>query len=177
MMGKVYREFSRQKYNKYKHQFPKMRESEIVTKIIKEWDALGTVAKGHLQKIYEKNKVLTLEDISSSEQIMKSELLKKEEIRKLAKSGKQSSSQQPAVTKIFPQPSGSKPQSDSDFNRDSNQRDDSKAVESSSPKLVISKTKKIVKTDYITFYKQKYEKLHEEHPRWTSRQISSIIKL
>jgi hypothetical protein len=83
-MGKVYREFSRQKYNKYKHQFPKMRESEIVTKIIREWDALGTTAKGHLQKIYETNKVLTLEDISSSEQIMKSELLKKAEIRKSA---------------------------------------------------------------------------------------------
>jgi hypothetical protein len=27
MMGKIYREFSRQKYNKYRHQFPKMRES------------------------------------------------------------------------------------------------------------------------------------------------------
>ena len=175
-MGKVYREFSRQKYNKYKHQFPKMRESEIVTKIIKEWDALGTTAKGHLQKIYEKNKVLTLEDISSSEQIMKSELLKKAEIRKSATQAKQSSSQRQAPTKIFPEPSGSKPLSDSDFNRDSNQRDDSKGVESSSPKLLV-KTKKIAKTDYIAFYKQRYERLHTEHPRWTSRQISSIIKL
>jgi hypothetical protein len=27
IMGKVYREFSRQKYNKYKAQFPKLRES------------------------------------------------------------------------------------------------------------------------------------------------------
>jgi hypothetical protein len=25
VMGKIYREFSRQKYNKYKHQYPKMR--------------------------------------------------------------------------------------------------------------------------------------------------------
>ena len=39
-MGKLYREFSRQKYSKYKHQFPKMRESEIVSKIIHEWDAM-----------------------------------------------------------------------------------------------------------------------------------------
>jgi len=45
MMGKVYREFSRQKYNKYKHQFPKMRESEIVSKIIKEWDILDNDGK------------------------------------------------------------------------------------------------------------------------------------
>ncbi len=34
-MGKLYREFSRQRYNKYKHQFPRMRESEVVAKIIK----------------------------------------------------------------------------------------------------------------------------------------------
>ena len=33
--SKVYMEFSRQKYNKYKAQFPKLRESEIVAKIIK----------------------------------------------------------------------------------------------------------------------------------------------
>lgn len=51
-MSKVYREFSRQKYNKYKHQFPKMRESEIVSKIIKEWDSLDLVAKNNLKKIY-----------------------------------------------------------------------------------------------------------------------------
>ena len=45
MTGRVYREFSRQKYNKYKHQYPKMRESEIVSKIIREWDALSTQAR------------------------------------------------------------------------------------------------------------------------------------
>jgi hypothetical protein len=26
-LGKVYKEFSRQKYNKYKHQYPRMREN------------------------------------------------------------------------------------------------------------------------------------------------------
>jgi hypothetical protein len=39
-LAKLYREFSRQKYNKYRHQFPRMRESELVSKIIKEWEAL-----------------------------------------------------------------------------------------------------------------------------------------
>lgn len=58
-MGKVYREFSRQKYNKYKSQFPKLRESEIVSKIIKEWDALDSPAKESLQKAYEKKNYLT----------------------------------------------------------------------------------------------------------------------
>jgi regulator of replication initiation timing len=177
-MGKVYREFSRQKYNKYKHQFPKMRESEIVSKIIKEWDALGNVAKGHLQKIYEKNKVLTLEDISSSEQLMKSELQKKEAARKSAQKTHKSTSEPIPVTKIFPQTTTAKHESDSDFNRDSHKDESNRGVESSSPKLVVvEKTKKIVKIDYISFYKQKYERLHAQHPRWTPKQISGIIKL
>lgn len=183
MMGKVYREFSRQKYNKYKHQFPKMRESEIVSKIIKEWDTLNSTAKEHLQKIYEKNKCLTLEDISSSEQLMKSELQKKEaqmSARRSAEEIHKSSSHQVSATKIFPPISGSKPQSDSEYNRDSKSKDDSKVVESSSPKLIVAKTKKILKrssSDYISFYKLRYAKLHSTHPRWTSKQISSIIKL
>ena len=40
-LSKLYKEFSRQKYNKYKHQFPRMRESELVAKIIKEWEAMN----------------------------------------------------------------------------------------------------------------------------------------
>lgn len=186
-MGKVYREFSRQKYNKYKHQFPKMRESEIVSKIIKEWDALNNTAKDNLQKIYEKNKCLTLEDISSSEQLMKSELQKKEaqkSAKRAADELQKSSTPQISATKIFPPPTGTKvAQSDSEYNRDSKSKDDSKLAESSSPKLVISKTKKIEKptapttSDYITFYRIRYAKLHSQHPRWTPKQISSIIKL
>ena len=39
-LAKLYREFSRQKYNKYRHQFPRMRETELVSKIIKEWEGL-----------------------------------------------------------------------------------------------------------------------------------------
>lgn len=51
-MGRVYREFSRQKYNKYKHQFPRMRESELVNKIIKEWESLDTPKKQELGDRY-----------------------------------------------------------------------------------------------------------------------------
>lgn len=57
-MHQVYREFSRQKYNKYKHQYPKMRESEIVSKIIREWDSLGTEGKEKLHRLYENNKFI-----------------------------------------------------------------------------------------------------------------------
>ena len=37
VIGSVYRQFSRERYNRYKRQFPRMRESEVVAKIIKEW--------------------------------------------------------------------------------------------------------------------------------------------
>lgn len=77
-MGKVYREFSRQKYTKYKAQFPKLRESEIVSKIIKEWDSLDNKAKDNLQRIYEEKNYLTNEDISSSEALVKADLASKE---------------------------------------------------------------------------------------------------
>lgn len=51
-LAKLYREFSRQKYNKYRHQFPRMRESELVSKIIKEWEALSLNEKQDLYNTY-----------------------------------------------------------------------------------------------------------------------------
>lgn len=183
MIAKVYREFSRQKYNKYKRQFPKMKESEIVSKIIKEWDALNGVAKDHLQKIYEKNKCLTLEDISSSEQLMKTELKKKEEQLKAKRdesTALKSASHPASATKMFPPQTTSKPDSESEYPRESKEKDDSRPVDSSSPKLIIGKSKKILKKssqDYINFYRLRYNKLHSQHIRWTPKQISSIIKL
>jgi hypothetical protein len=179
-MGKVYREFSRQKYNKYKHQFPKMRESEVVSKILKEWDALNQTAKDNLKTIYQKNKCLTLEDISSSEQMMKAELEKKAALDAAKRSAQleaQKSSSKQLNSASYPP--ASKPQSDSDFNRDSERKDDSRPIDSSSPKIIIDKTKKIqkVEIDYIAFYKARYTQLHAKHDRWTPKQISTIIKL
>jgi hypothetical protein len=72
-MGLVYREFSRQKYNKYKHQYPKMRESEIVNKIIREWGTLDPASKSRLKKVYCQNRSLPNEDLSESEAIKKIE--------------------------------------------------------------------------------------------------------
>lgn len=57
-MGQVYREFSRQKYNKYKHQFPRMRESELVNKIIKEWEGLDNPMKQQLNERYHQLKFI-----------------------------------------------------------------------------------------------------------------------
>lgn len=98
--------------------------------------------------------------------------------RRSAQEAAKSRSKDIPVTKIFPPPGQSKPQSDSDYNKDSNQKDDSKPVDSSSPKLIVGKTKQIKKAkDYITFYRETYNRLHKQHPRWTSIQISSIVKL
>lgn len=43
--AKVYREFTRVKFTKYKLQFPRIRQSQIVAKIIKEWEAMDENAK------------------------------------------------------------------------------------------------------------------------------------
>lgn len=51
MKDKVLWEFSRQKYKNYKHQFPKMRENQIVSKISKKWDTLNNTAKDKLHKV------------------------------------------------------------------------------------------------------------------------------
>lgn len=49
-LNSAYREFSRQRYNKYRHQFPSMREPDIILMIIREWEALGTPKKKSLSE-------------------------------------------------------------------------------------------------------------------------------
>ena len=180
VMGKVYRQFSRQKYLKYKAQFSKMRQSQIVSKIIKEWDALNQKAKDNLLKLYEEKNYLTNQDISSSEALVKSELQKKDKHQTVeTKFG--GGVQQVSLTRIYPPPGPTKTvRSDSDFNRGSEQKDDSRN-ESDSVKVINAKRKTINKDysniNYPTFYKQTYKRLHEQHKRWTSTQITSIIRL
>lgn len=179
VMGKVYREFSRQKYNKYKAQFPKLRESEIVSKIIKEWDSLDNVAKNNLQVIYEKKNYLTNEDISSSEALAKADLASKEARFAAERASRKVPKTTFSATKYH---SNVKPASrdGSDFNRGSEQKDDSRLGDSSSPQVLVQKTRpilKVSKEDYVSFYKYHYKKLKGEHKRWTTTQITSVIKL
>ena len=45
---------------------------------------------------------------------------------------------------------------------------------------MVQKTRPILKAsqeDYVGFYKYHYKKLKEEHKRWTTTQITSVIKL
>jgi hypothetical protein len=65
-LGKLYKEFSRQKYQKYKHQFPRMRESELVSKIIKEWESLSNQEKLRLYQSYSDNQELPEDGSDSS---------------------------------------------------------------------------------------------------------------
>lgn len=67
----------------------------------------------------------------------------------------------------------------SDFNKGSEKHDDSRLGESSSPQVVV-KSKAIVKqskSEYVSFFKYHYTKLKGEHKRWSTQQISSVIKL
>lgn len=67
-LARLYREFSRQKYNKYRHQFPRMRESELVSKIIKEWEALTPKEKEALYETYMSEKHISEDKSESSEE-------------------------------------------------------------------------------------------------------------
>lgn len=65
--GKIYREFTRIKFKKYKLQFPRMRDSEIITKIIREWEALNEEEKLNLESQFvERSGSKFLEDEGSS---------------------------------------------------------------------------------------------------------------
>lgn len=66
-LAKLYREFSRQKYSKYRHQFPRMRESELVSKIIKEWEGLSGQEKETLFANYTAEKHISEDKSESSE--------------------------------------------------------------------------------------------------------------
>lgn len=142
-MGKVYREFSRQKYNKYKTQFPKLRESDIVGKIIKEWDALDQVAKDNLRKTFESKNYLTNEDISSSEALVRGDVASKElkiAAEKAAKRPIKSSRNEPTRFHTNVRPSSR----DVSEAKGSEQKDDSRLGESSSLQI-LQKTKPISK--------------------------------
>jgi hypothetical protein len=176
-MGKVYREFSRQKYNKYKAQFPKLRESEIVSKIIKEWDALDSPAKDNLQKAYEKKNYLTNEDISSSEALMKADLASKEARNAAEKAAKRPKTSKFSSTRIH---SNVRAASREGSDVRGSEHHDSRFGESSSLQ-VLQKTKPIGKhhtqSDYITFFKHHYKNLASQHKRWTTTQITKVIRL
>jgi|JI6StandDraft_1071083.scaffolds.fasta_scaffold11089_1 hypothetical protein len=53
-LSKVYTEFSRQQFNKYKLKFPKLKESEITKKVWREWEEMDEATKQGLLETYQK---------------------------------------------------------------------------------------------------------------------------
>jgi hypothetical protein len=140
---------------------------------------LDNKAKENLQKIYEEKKFLTSEDISSSEALKKARHSNIASLVAAERSAKKQTT--PAAFSATKMHSNIRQveRDGSDFNRGSEAKDDSRLVESSSPAVFI-KTKQIAKpsqSDYISFFKTYYRNLGKEHPRWTTQQISSVIKL
>ncbi len=64
--GKVYREFSRQRNEHYRSRFPRMKESEIISKVIADWEAMNPSARTNLQKDYVERKFISLSSSSKS---------------------------------------------------------------------------------------------------------------
>lgn len=66
-LSKIYREFTRIKFQKYRLQYPKVRESELISKILKEWEAMDEESKFNMGKEFvERTGKGFLEDPSSS---------------------------------------------------------------------------------------------------------------
>lgn len=175
-MGKVYREFSRQMYNKFKHQFPKMRESEIVRKIIKDWEGLSYLQKEALNDRYAATNSLKDEEMGSP-------YVKKS--YQISDTGAKTASPMPNKnfkTNVFPPLFPAKPEydNDSDYNRYSERPSEDQKSDRSSYSVALHKKalSPISKKErYSNFYKYHYSKLAQEHPKWTSREISHIVKL
>lgn len=171
-----------------------MRESELVSKIIKEWEAFGVREKEDLYRTYITEKHISDEKSESSENKRpspgSSKSKKKKAQAQSASKGLVVSSGTPSKrgVRVFIESSSSKKEKaqseSSDFARDGVKKD-FEISESDSKELgvKVGKRKRIVKqdklprTEYLKFFKFYYEKLTGEHRRWSANQISTIIKL
>ena len=171
-----------------------MRESELVSKIIKEWEAFGVREKEDLYRTYITEKHISDEKSESSDNKRPSPGSSKSKKKKAqAQSGSKGlavSSGTPSKrgVRVFIESSSSKKEKaqseSSDFARDGVKKD-FEISESDSKELgvKVGKRKRIVKqdklprTEYLKFFKFYYEKLSGEHRRWSANQISTIIKL
>lgn len=133
-LAKLYREFSRQKYNKYRHQFPRMRESELVSKIIKEWEALSLGEKQDLYNTYTAEKHISDDKSESSEKKespgSSKEKKKKSQSKSVSKGPRLESSETPSKksgVRVYVKSSSSKKEKEqsesSDFARDAVKKD------------------------------------------------------
>lgn len=178
-LGTTYREFSRQRYNKYRHQYPKMRESEIVVRIIKEWENMDTPKKKNLYERYEASKSIKDDDNRS---VFSTAHKTAQKTARLSPTP-YSKTHLPKAT-IYPPlfPYKKDEEMDSDFNRNSDRQSEDLQSNRSSYSIIVREQGEgsFVSNrnyHYIQFYKYNYARLMHEHPRWSAVQISQIIKL
>jgi hypothetical protein len=65
VIGKVYQEFSKQRSDYYKSKFPRMKETEIISKTIADWEAMGNSDRNELAKSYTERKFIKEKSSSS----------------------------------------------------------------------------------------------------------------
>lgn len=51
-INQIYREFSRQQFNKYRYKYPKMKESDITKKVLAEWEQMDDKKRRELEDYY-----------------------------------------------------------------------------------------------------------------------------
>mgnify|MGYP000850320143 CR=1 FL=1 len=181
-----------------------MRESELVNKIIKEWEGLTPQEKKDLFKSYTSEKHISEDKSESSEKGPSPDSSKSKKKQQQASSSREginysgstpskakaaSSPAKKAPVQLYIRSSSSKKEKEqsesSDFAREGVKKD-FEISESSSKEIgkkVGAKRKRITKdvqapkTEYLKFFKFYYDKLSGEHTRWSSSQITTIIKL
>ena len=152
-LGNAYRNFSRERYNTLKQQHSRLRESDIVSKVIKEWDAMSNAQKEmFLNNSNQRMVALNVEPLSTpSKDALGKSNLKSTGLKMMDKEGSELSIDNIEVKEF-------------DLSVDSSNR----------------KTKKIAKKDrneYISFHKFHFKKLSQEHKKWSSKQVNKIISL
>ena len=173
--GQTYREFSRQKYNKYKHQFPRLRESEVIAKIIREWNAMPTFQKRALAEKYKALEVKHFADDSPGSQTHKGYNVA------------DATPTPPQFKSLITPPSklNKQKREESQEGRESERHSDrmsmrssvSNGISSSRHKKKKAKKGPLTASGYVRFYRQNFARLSWEHPRWEASQINQIIRL
>lgn len=195
---KIYREYARIKFKKYKLQFPRLRETEIVNKILGEWEALDEEAKNNLGEEFTARSGEQFLLVSSSSSREKE---KKKAMKVVATPSDPTVKPKKSSPKVRVFGAKSSPEKlvegldakkdSSDFRRSEDGQEGKKSTPSKSSSEInyLEKTKKIAKlekkslqktkkvSEQATFSKYYYDKLASEHPRWSKLQIQTIVRL
>lgn len=150
--GAAYREFSRQRYNELKKQMTHMRESEIVSRVIREWENMSTDQKN--QFFHTKDTSMVMLNV-----------------------GPLATPSKDAQGKLKDRTTGSKKEEVKEMNLEDVHIGEFQESSSQKPMKSRKISKRGNQSDYISFFKYHFDKLTREHRRWTSSQISSVVRL